>query len=78
MTHEFNLRLDALKAAYQAGGLTPRPLVAAPRDQAGAALAPASNRPIAATFFTLGVIISSPFRWSRYTKANGPNRKAVP
>jgi allophanate hydrolase len=36
MTHKFDLRLDALKAAYQAGCITPRQLIAALREQAAA------------------------------------------
>ncbi|MDO9623776.1 MAG: allophanate hydrolase [Pseudomonas sp.] len=42
MTHEFDLRLDAVKAAYQAGSTTPRQLIAALREQA-AALNPEFN-----------------------------------
>jgi allophanate hydrolase len=42
MTHEFDLRLDAVKAAYQSGSITPRQLIAALRDQA-AALNPQFN-----------------------------------
>ncbi|MCG4451701.1 allophanate hydrolase [Pseudomonas sp. MMS21-TM103] len=34
MTHEFDLRLGALKAAYQNGSTTPRQLIAALREQA--------------------------------------------
>ncbi|WP_300656471.1 allophanate hydrolase [Pseudomonas sp.] len=36
MTHEFDLRLDAVKAAYQNGSTTPRQLIAALREQAAA------------------------------------------
>ncbi|MBM7060375.1 allophanate hydrolase [Pseudomonas sp. UL073] len=36
MTHEFDLRLDALKAAYRDGQTTPRQLIAALRDKAAA------------------------------------------
>jgi allophanate hydrolase len=42
MTHEFDLRLDAVKAAYQSGSITPRQLIAALREQA-AALNPEFN-----------------------------------
>ncbi len=42
MTHEFDLRLDALKAAYLAGSTTPRQLITALRNQA-AALNPEFN-----------------------------------
>jgi allophanate hydrolase len=42
MTHEFDLRLSALKAAYSDGQLTPRQLLAALRDKA-AALNPEFN-----------------------------------
>ncbi|MDP2243227.1 allophanate hydrolase [Pseudomonas sp.] len=42
MPHEFDLRLDAVKAAYQAGSTTPRQLIAALREQA-AALNPEFN-----------------------------------
>ncbi|AYC33952.1 allophanate hydrolase [Pseudomonas cavernae] len=36
MTHEFDLRLDALKAAYRDGQTTPRQLITALREQAAA------------------------------------------
>ncbi|SDG98252.1 allophanate hydrolase [Pseudomonas benzenivorans] len=42
MQHQFDLRLDALKAAYLDGSITPRQLLAALRDQA-AALNPEFN-----------------------------------
>jgi allophanate hydrolase len=42
MTHEFDLRLDAVRAAYNEGQITPRQLIAALRDKA-AALNPEFN-----------------------------------